>query len=93
MEPTLQPGDRLLLVPAWWLQPGQVVGVRDPRNHDRVLVKRVTAVDRPGRLVTVVGDNLAASTDSRTFGAVPMASVVGRAAYRYAPSGRVGRLE
>ena len=40
--------------------------------------------------VEVVGDDPGASTDSRTFGPVPVASVLGRAVYRYAPAGRSG---
>jgi len=99
MAPALLPGDRLVVVgrPAWarltasgrWPVPGEVVAVRDPRVPDRTLVKRVGSVDRHGGTVTVLGD-AATSTDSRTFGPVPRASVLGRAVYRYAPAGRAG---
>ncbi len=92
MVPGLLPGDRLLVVPVRRLRPGQVVAVPDPRHPARLLVKRVAAVDRSGARVTVLGDNPPASTDSRDFGPVPRASVVGRAVYRYAPAGRAGRL-
>jgi hypothetical protein len=67
-----------------------VVAVVDPRDRERVLVKRVDSVDADG--VTVVGDNPAASTDSRTFGAVDPTLVLGRAVYRYWPAARRGRL-
>jgi type IV secretory pathway protease TraF len=50
----------------------------------------VTAVGGEG--VTVVGDNPAASTDSRTFGPVPPKLVRGRVVYRYWPEGRRGRI-
>jgi len=92
MLPALEPGDRLLLVPAWWLQRGEVVAVRDPRKDDRLLVKRVSAIDRRASSVVVVGDNPGASTDSRAFGPIPRQSVAGRAIYRYAPMARAGRL-
>jgi nickel-type superoxide dismutase maturation protease len=92
MLPALEPGDRLLLVPAWGLQKGDVVAVRDPRKGDRLLVKRVSAIDRRASSVVVVGDNPSASTDSRAFGPIPRRSVAGRAIYRYAPVARAGRL-
>jgi hypothetical protein len=41
-------------------------------------------------MLEVVGDDPAASTDSREFGPVPLDSVVGRIVYRYGPSGRTG---
>jgi nickel-type superoxide dismutase maturation protease len=95
MAPALAPGDRLLVV-RWpslvapWPRPGVVVAVRDPRDPARVLVKRVGSVDRHKGTVEVLGDDASASTDSRTFGPVPRSLVLGRAVYRYAPSGRVG---
>jgi nickel-type superoxide dismutase maturation protease len=90
MRPTLEPGDRLLVVPWPWLRVGQLVAVPDPRQPDRVVVKRIGSVDSNG--VSILGDNAAASTDSRTFGPVPRTSILGRAIYRYAPTSRAGRL-
>jgi nickel-type superoxide dismutase maturation protease len=90
MEPGLRPGDRLLVVPVLRIKEGQVVAVSDPRQPGRVLVKRIHSI-RKG-LVEVRGDNAGESTDSRHFGRVPRSSVIGRAVYRYAPSGRSGRL-
>ncbi|HEV7888395.1 MAG TPA: nickel-type superoxide dismutase maturation protease [Acidimicrobiales bacterium] len=87
MRPALQPGDRLLVVRWPRLRPGHLVALARP---DRVVVKRVQAVDHG--MVTVAGDNAEASTDSRHFGPVPRAHVLGRAVYRYAPTGRAGRL-
>lgn len=93
MRPALEPGDRLLVVRLARLRPkpGDVVAVVDPREPNRVLVKRVTHIDADGR-VTVSGDDPAASTDSRTFGAVDADLVLGRAVYRYWPEARRGRL-
>lgn len=88
MSPALQPGDRLLVVPLADVAPGQIVAVRDPRSPDRVLVKRVRAVGPDG--VHVVGDNPAASTDSRHFGPIPRRGLVGRVVYRYYPPDRSG---
>jgi nickel-type superoxide dismutase maturation protease len=89
MEPTLAPGDRVLVL-RLRVRPGDVVALRDPRDEARTILKRVTAVD--GDELTVLGDNAAASTDSRTFGPVPRSSVLGRVVYRYAPTARAGRL-
>jgi nickel-type superoxide dismutase maturation protease len=95
MAPTLQPGDRLLVLRrSRWRPPGvrvgDIVAVPDPRHPGRVLVKRVKAVTPAG--LDLRGDNPALSTDSRTFGPVAAGSVVGRAVYRYGPPGRAGRL-
>lgn len=99
MSPALLPGDRLLVVRSLgvrWsrrrpLAPGDVVAVRDPRLPSRLLVKRVADLDHDAGTVWVLGDAPGASTDSRTFGAVPAQAVMGRAVYRYAPAGRTGR--
>lgn len=88
MRPALAPGDRLLAVRSRRAPPGALVVVRDPRDRDRVLVKRVVRSGPEGMVVE--GDNAAASTDSRSFGPVP--SVWGRALYRYAPAERAGRV-
>jgi len=90
MQPALEPGDRLLVVGLLKARPGDVVAVVDPRDSERVMVKRVTTVDGAG--VTVLGDNPTASTDSRTFGPVPSRLVLGRVVYRYWPEPRRGRV-
>jgi nickel-type superoxide dismutase maturation protease len=88
MEPTLAPGDRVLVVRARRLHVHDVVAVRDPRDPGRVLVKRIVA-DLEDEIV-VRGDNPAASTDSRSFGPVPTTAVIGRVVRCYAPSWRAG---
>ncbi len=64
---------------------------RDPEARGTFIVKRVQALTAAGDVV-VRGDNVNLSRDSRHFGPVPRALVVGRALYRYLPGGRRGRL-
>jgi nickel-type superoxide dismutase maturation protease len=90
MRPALEPGDRLLVMRLLPLRAGDIAAVGDPRDATRTMVKRVTSVGAEG--VTVLGDNPAASTDSRTFGPVPAHLVLGRAVYRYWPEARRGRV-
>jgi nickel-type superoxide dismutase maturation protease len=83
MSPTFEPGDRLLLVRRFRpLRAGDLVALPDPRDASRRLVKRVVAVR--GGVVEVRGDNEAASTDSRDFGAVRTTSVRHLVVRRYA---------
>jgi inner membrane protease subunit 1 len=95
MVPTLLPGDRVLV----WrglgpLKPpiriGDLVAVVDPRDPDRMVVKRVAGL--AGTEIIVRGDNEAASTDSRHFGPVSAAAVRGRVVYCYLPEERRGPL-
>jgi inner membrane protease subunit 1 len=93
MRPTLEPGDRLVLVPRWLghrLRPDDLVAFPDPRLPSRTMVKRVAVATPEG--LQVLGDNPGTSTDSRHFGPVATARVRGRAVYRYHPSDRRGPL-
>ncbi|MGI8806948.1 MAG: nickel-type superoxide dismutase maturation protease [Acidimicrobiales bacterium] len=90
MRPALAPGDRLLVLRDGRMRVGDMVAVADPRTPARMLVKRVAACGPGG--VTVLGDNAAASTDSRVLGPVAPGSIRGRAVYRYFPESRRGRL-
>lgn len=90
MVPTLDDGDRVVVLRARRLHVGDLVALRDPRVATRTIVKRVVAVDAGA--VTVAGDNAEESTDSRQFGPVPRALVRGRVVYRYAPAARAGRV-
>ena len=93
MAPTLEPGD-LLLVERWTFtrrasRAGDVVLARDPRNGERELIKRVSAV-HDGQ-VKLRGD-AARSTDSRVFGDLPQSAVEWRVAFRYWPLARLGPI-
>ena len=92
MAPTLLPGDRLVVVPAGKPRIGDLVTVPDPRQPERLLVKRVVSIDPSSSTVMVAGDNIDASTGSATFGPVAWRTVLGRATYCYFPRERAGRL-
>jgi len=97
MEPTLLPGDRLLVESRSYQgrapRPGEVVLAADPRQPDRELIKRVASIDEAESTVELRGDAPEASTDSRVFGAVPLATIQWRAVFRYWPPERAGRVD
>lgn len=103
MAPAFLPGDRLYVDPRPGRTPrlGEPVVVRDPERAGRLLLKRVGRApdvppvpDRPSRTpaLWLLGDNRPDSRDSRRFGPVPADAVVGVVWFRYAPSGRRGRV-
>jgi signal peptidase I len=106
MAPTLLPGDCLYVDKGAYREQlpvrGDLVVVQDPEVADRFLVKRVVSVPGdptvppepqvPPGTVYLLGDNLPSSRDSRAFGPVPLARVLGRAWFRYAPLERRGPL-
>lgn len=74
MMPTYRPGDRLTALRRWRpVRVGDVVVVRDPRDHSRWLFKRCVA--KAHSKLDLRGDNPAGSTDSRDFGLVPKREV------------------
>jgi signal peptidase I len=98
MEPTLAPGDRVLVsLRAYRDRPpstGDVVLVRLDDGAELVKrVVRVTGSREAGGWVWVTGDNRVASLDSRRLGPIDLRQVVGRVAFRYAPLGRAGPIE
>ena len=83
MQPTLEPGDRVLVrrlgrKPAPSLE--TVVVTWHPQRNKLRLIKRLKSVEETG--LWLLGDNPAESTDSRQLGAVPpnllIGEVVGR---------------
>ncbi len=94
MAPALLAGD-WLVVERWSYarrppRRHEVVLAVDPRDQRRELVKRVAGVGGEG--VRIVGDNAAASTDSETFGGLPLAALRWRAVARCWPPRRIGPI-
>jgi signal peptidase I len=105
MAPALDPGDWLFLDPtsSRWPRCGSIVVFREP-DSGVLAIKRVAA--RPGDRVRIsagilhlapdeawlLGDNLAVSIDSRSYGPVALEALVGRAWFRYAPVRRIGQI-
>lgn len=79
MEPTFREGQTLLVsaIPYLFQQPriGEVVVIKDSRDG-RLLLKRITKKEEDSFFV--VGDSPKDSTDSRTFGSITKADIVGK---------------
>ncbi|MCI0777901.1 MAG: nickel-type superoxide dismutase maturation protease [Chloroflexi bacterium] len=85
MTPSVSPGERVFVNrAAYWFGPpkaGDLVVLRDPRKPERLLIKRID--EAHGNSFEVAGDNVDASTDSRTFGPVPADLILGKVWFRY----------
>jgi nickel-type superoxide dismutase maturation protease len=89
MLPSLRPGDCLLVSARTGLDVGDVVVARRPGVPGLLLVKRVVRREDAGWWL--LSDNAAAGLDdSRAFGVLPDACVVGKVLLRYYPLGRRG---
>jgi signal peptidase I len=102
MMPTFAPGDRLYVdTRAYRERPptrGELVVARETLPPHRFFVKRVACVAGesppngsapvPAGFVYLLGDNPEVSRDSRTFGAVPLKSLIGRVYRCYFPDDR-----
>jgi nickel-type superoxide dismutase maturation protease len=88
MEPSLRPGDWLLvcrtIVPGRPLRVrlGQIVVARHPGRPDLLIVKRAARLE-PGGWWLASDNPAAGAVDSRAFGAVPLALIEGRMLARY----------
>ncbi len=91
MEPSYRAGDRVLVNRLAYARrrpaAGDVVVLRDPERRGHYLIKRIAqapdgADPGPARFY-VLGDNSAASRDSRAFGPVNRKQIVGKAWLRY----------
>jgi nickel-type superoxide dismutase maturation protease len=87
MQPTLASGDWCVAVRTGRVRAGQVVVLERPDRPGLEVVKRVARADDGGGWF-VLGDNPAASTDSRQFGPVPESALVGRVRFVYWPPRR-----
>lgn len=83
MHPTLVPGDHLLVRLGARPTVGSLVVLRPPNRSELLVVKRVIRAVEEGWWVE--GDNASGSDDSRLFGSVNRAAVLGRVLWRYWP--------
>jgi nickel-type superoxide dismutase maturation protease len=87
MAPRLRPGALVVAEPldgAAVLRPGDVVVARRPDRPQLDIIKRIQSIDAAGTIF-LVGDNPAASTDSRDFGTVRREQILARVRWRYWP--------
>ena len=63
------------------IAPGDIVLAEHPYKQGVKMIKRVIAIDGDGRY-SLAGDNPDESTDSRTFGTLPIEQIVGKAVCR-----------
>ena len=93
MVPTLRDGDGLLVrrVSGSQVRAGDVVVARHPRRADGLLVIK-RALRREGAGWGLQSDNEFVTSDSREYGAVPDALIVGRAVLRLRDPLRVSRI-
>ena len=89
MSPTLEAGDWVVsiqsrLVPP---KPGRIAVLRRPDQPETILIKRLLHLEPDGWFI--IGDHPARSTDSRTFGPVPIRLLEGIVAFRYGPLPRL----
>ena len=81
MRPTLENDDVVLVQHARKIAVGDIVLADHPFKSSVTILKRVAAVDASGR-VELRGDDPDVSSDSRSFGGIPMKSIRGKAVCR-----------
>ena len=86
MLPLLQPGEEILINPYSYYKTlpkiNDVIVTTHPLYSELTIIKRVTAIDNDGNCF-LIGDNLAASTDSRHWGVVNYKNLIGRVTSRF----------
>ena len=85
MYPTLRDGEPVVVDLTAYREEapavGDVVLARHPFVRDMWMIKRIVGMADDGRYV-LQGDNPVESSDSRSFGPVPLRSIRGRAVYK-----------
>ncbi len=76
MVPTLAPGEFVLVDSRRVARAGDVVVARHPSDFNLLVIKRVADVN-PDRRLVLSSDNPAAGTDSRVWGPIDVARIVG----------------
>ena len=87
MRPELEDGDILLVRRARALAIGDIVLASHPFKKNVTILKRLAAIDETGRL-ELLGDDSDESSDSRSFGTVPIEHIRGKAVCRLKRAGR-----
>ncbi len=77
MEPTLNNGEVVLVQPMAIYGVGDIILAEHPYRRNIKILKRIAQID-PDDSVQLIGDNPSNSTDSRTFGAVSIESIIGK---------------
>ncbi len=87
MLPLLQPGDEVLVnIWAYKRSPpqiGDLIVFRHPDRSHLQILKRIVSIEE-NESYFVLGDNLAESNDSRTFGLVSPKLIIGKVTSRFA---------
>lgn len=81
MLPTVKDGDAVMIIPTKSIEIGDVVLSDHPYRSSVKILKRVSEINADGRY-SLTGDNPTESTDSRTFGTVPIEYIYGKAVCR-----------
>ena len=81
MLPALKNSDVVLINPKAKLKQGDIVLANHPYKKSVKILKRVKEFTENGDLL-LIGDNADESTDSRTFGAVPLKCLIGKVTCR-----------
>ena len=85
MLPELQPGDEILFNPKAYRQKlpkvGDIVVARHPYQA-KIIIKRVALVLEDGSCF-LTGDNLEASTDSRSYGFITLDRILGKVTNKF----------
>ncbi|CAL1541321.1 unnamed protein product [Lymnaea stagnalis] len=111
MEPVIQHGDLVLISPFYvnhqYLQKGDVVFCRSPKNPRAIICKRLVAMEGDcvfngekgfeeyvdkGQ-IWLEGDNKDYSIDSRTYGPIPYGLLISKVTLRLWPPKRFGFIE
>ena len=86
MQPLLQPGEEILLDPGAYKQKtpriNDLVVAIHPEKKGLEIIKRVSHITEEDK-VFLLGDNLAHSSDSRNFGAIPLQNIIGEVTSRF----------
>lgn len=81
MAPTLREGDVVLVERCSTVKIGEIVIARHPYKQSVKVLKRIGEINASGDYI-LVGDNPAASTDSRTFGPIRRSQIIGNVTRR-----------